>query len=184
MDGKTTGRAGTLNAEGNNAIGGIGRVCGKDSIQNGSYAMSEIDPKSSLSPREREIAIAAIGTRVSGSPTAAAEQMLAGIAVLDGDHLPVLVWPVDTTLEEKAAWHEQEAANFRMRAARLQARIQGVNPSEGEAPQEPSGLIQIYSGSAPTHPASTSFEPVLREASTESPVPSDQQANLESSDAC
>lgn len=184
MDGKKTGRVGTLNAEGRSSVGGIGRVCGKDSIRNRSYPMSEIDLKAPLSPREREIAIAAIGTRVSGSPTMAAEQMLAGIAVLEGDHLPVLVWPVDTTLEEKAAWHEQEAADFRMRAARLSARIQGVNPNEGEAPQEPSGLIQIYSGLAPTHPASTSFEPVLREASTESPVPLDQQANLESSDAC
>jgi hypothetical protein len=30
MDGNTTGRMGTLNAEGSSSVGGIGRVCGKE----------------------------------------------------------------------------------------------------------------------------------------------------------
>lgn len=71
-----------------------------------------------LTAREREIAIAAIGGRVTGTTIEAAKQLLAGIAALDGEHLPILIWPESISRSERAAWHEREAAYWRESAAR------------------------------------------------------------------
>lgn len=70
-----------------------------------------------LSPREREIAIQAMGARVSGEPAEAALQLLHGIAVLDGQHIPAVAWPNGLSLGEKAAWHMEQAAALKKREA-------------------------------------------------------------------
>ena len=59
-------------------------------------------PRQTLTAKDREIAISSIGARVSGSPAEAAAQLLSGIAVLDGRHLPILVWPTGMSLKEAA----------------------------------------------------------------------------------
>lgn len=48
----------------------------------------------------------------TGAPEKAAAHILAGIAVLDGAHLPILIWTEGLTWEEKAAWHEAQAARY------------------------------------------------------------------------
>ena len=68
-----------------------------------------------LSPREREIAIEAISRAPIGDCSRAAADLLAGIAVLGGAHLPVLVWPPEMPNDEKATWLEGEAASVRKR---------------------------------------------------------------------
>lgn len=75
----------------------------------------------SLTAKEREIAISAIGARVSGGPAEAAKQLLAGVAVLDGQHAPFLILPEEISRQEMAAWHEDQAAYWRDSAARHDA---------------------------------------------------------------
>ncbi|MOA32827.1 hypothetical protein D3C78_1540780 [compost metagenome] len=80
--------------------------------------MARMGKKVGLTAREREIAISAIASRASGIPTDAARQVLAGIAVLDGDHAPIVVWPKEVSREQMPAWHEGEAAFWRECIAR------------------------------------------------------------------
>ncbi len=74
-----------------------------------------------MNRRDREIAVRAIAARATGKPEEAAAEILAGIAVLDGQHLPILLWPPTTDREEKAAWHRSEAAYWEGSAARFAA---------------------------------------------------------------
>lgn len=82
-----------------------------DRLDQRTFPESEIFPTSRkrLTPREREIAITAVSARAAGSPVEAAKQVLAAIAVLDGCHSPILVWPENMTRSEKATWHAAEA---------------------------------------------------------------------------
>ena len=50
-----------------------------------------------LTAREREIVISAISARATGKPEVAAVEILVGIAVIDGHHPPILLWPNDMT---------------------------------------------------------------------------------------
>lgn len=74
-----------------------------------------------MNRRDREIAVRAIAERATGTPEEAAAQILAGIAVLDGQRLPILLWSPGTGREEKAAWHRSEAAYWDESAARFAA---------------------------------------------------------------
>lgn len=137
-----------------------------------------------LSTQEREIAIEALGRKLSGSGApAAAADLLAGIAVLDGAHRPVLVWPTDMSLEEKADWHAREARDFEGRALRLQERMKDVTPSAEKEPQEQKDLTQMSGGLAPTLPVSASSAPAPLEAGTDSPFPQSPELTPGSSDA-
>lgn len=137
-----------------------------------------------LSPKEREIAIAAIGQRVSGNPAEAAAQLLAGIAVLDGKHLSVQVWPAGMSLEDAAEWHQSNAADLRARSARIQARIHSVSPSEQKHPSEPADCLQTILSPAQPQQQRASSAQDRREVDTDSPPPSDPSLRSGSSDAC
>lgn len=92
-----------------------------------------------LSVREREIAIEAIGRQVTGSPRAMASDLLAAIAVLDGEHIPVVIWSGDfITYQAKAAWHQQQAADWQDQANRQRQLIDSRTSSEAQSqPSEP-----------------------------------------------
>lgn len=85
--------------------------------------MEKRNEKTRLTKREREILIGAIAAKASGSPCEASQQVLAAVAVLRGEHPPILVWPSGISREEMAAWHEGEAAYWRESAARHTAPI-------------------------------------------------------------
>lgn len=137
-----------------------------------------------LTAREREIAISAISARATGKPDVAAVEILAGIAVIDGNHPPILLWPNDMTREDKAAWHRAEAAYWSASAqckAEVMAQgLQSVVQTHSCRPYGPStdeqGLLQ---------PLSASSVEALPEAETQSPLPSLPDEPLQgSSDAC
>jgi len=140
--------------------------------------------RQALTEKEREIALTSIGARVSGSPAEAAAQLLSGIAVLDGRHLPILVWPTGMSLNEAADWLAEQGEAYRVRAQRFSERMAGVSSSaltalveHSDPPQKLSGLAQpleYQASSAPTH----------REAGIGSHPPEDQQLHSEASDAC
>lgn len=140
--------------------------------------------RQALTEKEREIALTSIGARVSGSPAEAAAQLLSGIAVLDGRHLPILVWPTGMSLNEAADWLAEQVEVYRVRAQRFSERMAGVSSSaltalveHSDPPQKLSGLAQpleYQASSAPTH----------REAGIGSHPPEDQQLHSEASDAC
>ena len=147
---------------------------------------SEIFPASrpTLTPREREIAVAAVSARAGGSPVEAAKQMLAGIAVLDGCHSPILVWPENTTRSEKAAWHAAEAAyweessksfaEFELGAAQSAVRTQ-PSSRDGRSIGEQGVPLPLSASSAAT----------LHAVETQSPLHSELGGlPQESSDAC
>ena len=141
-------------------------------------------PRQTLTAKDREIAITSIGARVSGSPAEAAAQLLSGIAVLDGRHLPILVWPTGMSLNEAADWLAEQGEAYRVRAQRFSERMAGVSSSaltalveQSDPPQKLSGLAQPLecpASSAPTH----------REAGIGSHPLEDQQPHSEASDAC
>lgn len=137
-----------------------------------------------LSPKEREIAIAALGQRVSGNPAEAAAQLLAGIAVLDGKHLPVQVWPAGMSLEDAAEWHQSNANELRERSARIQARVLGVTPSGQKLPGEHEDCLQTIPSPAQLQQERASSAQDHREADTDSPLPSDPSPHSGSSDVC
>lgn len=99
-----------------------------------------------FSRQEREIAIAAIATRVTGTPASAALQLLAGIAVLNGNHEPIAIWPDDSTRESRAAWHEREATCWRESAAQHAVMERGSDSAFGTRPalqDDPSTVEQV-----------------------------------------
>ena len=150
--------------------------------------MPAVDAKVSLTVREREIAISAIGARLSGRPTEVAKELLAAIAVLDGLHAPILIWPKDITREEMAAWHEAQAADLRefaiRLALRLEERMRASTPSGERTALELTGSTQTHCELVPTPPGSASSAPVLLEAEREGPLLSDAKAFQGSNDAC
>lgn len=81
-----------------------------------------------MTPREKEIALEAVGR--SSNPVARARELLEAEAFLRGERPPFAVWPkgpgtfpgslIDAlSYEEKAAWHEAQAAELRERAVAL-----------------------------------------------------------------
>lgn len=139
-----------------------------------------------LTAHEREIAIEALGRRLSGgsgAPAAAAD-LLAGIAVLDGAHKPVLVWPADMSLDDMAAWHDREARDLKERALRFQERMKAVTPSVEKEPQAQTDLTQMPGELAPTLPALASSALAPPEAGTDSRSPQAPELTPGSSDAC
>lgn len=138
-------------------------------------------PRPTLTAKEREIAIAAIGARVSGSPADAAAQLLSGIAVLDGNHLPILVWPNGLSMEEAADWHERNGKECRLRAQRFSERMAGVNSNARTVPAEHSDPTQKPNESArpPQYPVSSA--PNHLEAGTGNHLPEDRQLHSEAS---
>ena len=137
-----------------------------------------------LTAREREIAISAISARATGKPDVAAVEILAGMAVIDGNHPPILLWPKDMTREEKAAWHMAEAAYWSASAQRIAEVMERGSQS----------VVPIHSGSpcarstdeqGTPQPLSASSVKVLHEAETQSPLPPLPGEPLQgSSDAC
>ncbi len=124
---------------------------------------------SSLSSDDRKIALSAIAGRASGSPASAAAEILAGVAVLDGDHYPILLWANDVTREEKAAWHRAEAAFWEDSAQRFAALTDSLRSaprtqSESLDPRSTNALVQPL-------PESASFQSDHREAGIENPLP-------------
>lgn len=95
--------------------------------------MTEKDLRVQLTAREREVVIAAVAGKASGLPLEAAKQVLAAIEVLDGKHPPILVWPEGLSREERAAWHEGEAAYWRESAV---IRGEGVSPAPRSADKD------------------------------------------------
>ena len=137
-----------------------------------------------LTAREREIAISAISARAMGKSDVAAVEILAGIAVIDGNHPPILLWPKDITREEKAAWHTAEAAYWSASAQRIAEVMERGSQS----------VVPIHSGSpcvrstdeqGRPQPLSASSVKALHEAETQSPLPPLLGEPLQgSSDAC
>lgn len=146
--------------------------------------MTGVDNKIVLSRREREIAIEAISARLSGPPATAARDLLAGIAVLDGGHAPILVWPVDSTREDKTAWHESEAAYWRKSAENLAEFTARASRNAADTPPLSPG--DRSTGELVEPPArSTSSAAVHHEAGTQSPLhPGSAERTARSSDAC
>ena len=137
-----------------------------------------------LTAREREIAISAISARATGKPDVAAVEILAGIAVIDGNHPPILLWPNDMTREDKAAWHRAEAAYWSASAqckAEVMARgLQSVVQTHSCSP-----FLSPTGEQGSPQPLSTSSVKVLREAEKQNPLPSLPDEPLQgSSDAC
>ncbi|MDU8358014.1 hypothetical protein [Pseudomonas syringae group sp. J309-1] len=100
-----------------------------------------------LSADERKIALSAIASRATGSPANAAVEILAGKAVLDGRHLPILVWGTDVTREEKAAWHKSEAAFWdasALRFAELTKPPARGSEQEAELSESPSTACEAH----------------------------------------
>ena len=141
-------------------------------------------PQPHLTAKEREIAISAISARATGKPNVAAVEILAGIAVFDGNHPPILLWPKDMTREEKAAWHTAEAAYWSASAQRIAEVMERGSQS----------VVPIHSGSpcarstdeqGTPQDLSASSVKVLHVAETQSPLPSlPREPQQGSSDAC
>ena len=141
-------------------------------------------PRQTLTAKDREIAISSIGARVSGSPAEAAAQLLSGIAVLDGRHLPILVWPTGMSLKEAADWLAEQGEVYRVRAQRFSERMTGASSSELTALVEHSDPPQKLSRLAQPLEYPTSSASTHREAGIGSHSLEDQQLHSEASDAC
>lgn len=139
-----------------------------------------------LSAADREIALKAIAGRATGKPVDAAVEILAGIAVLNGNRLPILVWPAGTTREEKAAWHKSEAASWEESAQRF-AKIMSAMPSQQSVEQTPalSPIAEQLQERAQPLLDSASFAQARPAAETENhPLPQSPGHALGASDAC
>lgn len=120
------------------------------------------DFRTLLSPADRQVAVNAVASLARGKPEDAATQILAGIAVLDGRHLPILIWGEDISREEKAAWHRAEATFWEDSASRFQGLMRSAGQSAGKTPgPSPSSPAPSQQGrplpgpeaSAQAHPA-------------------------------
>lgn len=150
------------------------------------FPESEIFPASRpmLTPREREIAIAAVSARAGGSPVEVAKQVLAGVAVLDGCHLPIVVWPADTTPRQQADWLLNAATDQAERADRFDARMRRFNPDAPQALEERPACAQASSELEPTLQPSASSASTHPEEDTDSRPQTSPQAQQDSSGAC
>ena len=137
-----------------------------------------------LTAKERGIAIAAVSARASGAPVEAAKQILAGIAVLDGNHMPIVVWPENTTLRQKADWLATAASDQSERADQFDARMRQLNPGAPQAPEVHPGDAQVSSELAPTLLPSTSYASAHLEEETDSRPLKGPRALKGSNDAC
>jgi len=107
----------------------------------------------SLSSKEREIAIQAIGARATGSPADAARQILEGIAILNGLDKPFLIWPDPLSCEEKIEALDSELKRLRhaaravadWRATQSSYQQQGLNAN----PECPGNQIHAEAFGAP-----------------------------------
>ncbi|MFJ2445184.1 hypothetical protein [Pseudomonas sp. NPDC087626] len=146
--------------------------------------LDKVEMCGAVSAVDRGVAVQAIAARATGKPDVAAAEILAGIAVLDGNHLPILLWSNNTTREEKAAWHKAEAAFWDGSAQRF----------AGLMTQRPQSAVRTRSATqdgpstderdAP-QPQSVSSVKVPHEAETRSPLPSQLGEHLQgTSDAC
>ncbi|MHA6180409.1 hypothetical protein [Pseudomonas mohnii] len=149
------------------------------------FKISE-DFRSRLTGREREIAIEAIGRRLSGSPAESAKDMLVGISVLDGKHAPFVVWSEEYGFdyEERAAWLEAQAASARASATRYAEVISQAQHSVERSPETHLEKTLSPSQGQPLSQSasSTSLHP---EAGKESPLPQLLAEPAQgSSDAC
>lgn len=137
-----------------------------------------------LEPSIRQIAIQAIAGRATGNPAAAATEILVGIAVLDGQHLPILLWPNDLTREEKAAWHAAEAAFWSRSAARFSEPNARDSQSAARTHSETQGVQSTGEQVVPQLLSASSVQ-APHEVEAESPVRSQFGEHLQgSSDAC
>ena len=137
-----------------------------------------------LSAREREIAISAISARGTGKPDVAAVEILAGIAVFDGHHPPILLWPNDISREEKAAWHRAEAAYWSASAQRI-AEVMARGSQSVVQTHSGSPFVPSTDEQGALQPLSASTVKALHEAETQSPLPPLPGEPLQgSSDAC
>lgn len=93
---------------------------------------------SRLTGLDREIAIRAIAALARGTPVEAAYQILAGIEALDaGPSTPMVIWPTESSREQRAAWHEAEATYWRESAARYSAVLSQPGPAAQSADTGP-----------------------------------------------
>lgn len=141
-------------------------------------------PRPHLTANEREIAISAISARATGKPDVAAVEILAGIAVFDGNHPPILLWPNDITREEKAAWHRAEASYWSVSAQRI-AEVMARGSQSVVQTHSGSPFVPSTDEQGALQPLSDSSVKALHEAATQSPLPSLPGEPLQgSSDAC
>lgn len=123
-----------------------------------------------LSEKDREVALSAAATKVVGDPAGAVIQMMVAVAILNGERGPVLAWPINMPFEEKAAWHEAEAAKWRAIAKRESDSMPMQSRSADQGPQnhrEKTGSLSPVE--TPHH--STSIPQVLCEGQAESLPP-------------
>lgn len=137
-----------------------------------------------LSPREREIAIGAIGARGPASPVEAAKQLLAGIAVLDGSHLPFVVWPEEMTLRQRADWLARVAGDHAESADLFDTRMSHLNPGDPQALEGRQGCAQESTELASTLQSSASSASAHPEADTDSRLQIGPLADQDSNGAC
>ncbi|WP_155250534.1 hypothetical protein [Pseudomonas asplenii] len=136
-----------------------------------------------MNRRDREIALRAIAARATGKPEVAAAEILAGIAVLDGRHFPILLWPLETSREEKAAWHRAEAAYWEESVARVAALTQ--HPGSAARTHLESHGDQSTDGQDQPLPYSASSQLGRHEAEIENPRPDQcSEDDRGASDAC
>lgn len=157
-----------------------------DHFEQRSFSETEIfcAARPALTAKEREIAIAAVSARACGIPVEAAKQLLAGIAVLDGNHLPILVWPENTTSRQKADWLAKAASDQSERADRFDAHMIQVNPGAPQALEVHPGDAQVSSELVPTLLPSTSSASAHLEEETDSHPLKAPQVRQGSNDAC
>nr|NLU60020.1 hypothetical protein [Pseudomonas sp. BIGb0427] len=114
----------------------------------------------------------------------AAKQLLAGIAVLDGEHPPVLVWPEAATLRERANWLSDQAKDYLESADLFDARLAAISPGGLQVLEEQKGCAQASNESAPTLQLSASSASAHPEEETDSRLQSCSQIDQDSSGAC
>ncbi len=137
--------------------------------------MSINDLYSKLTPRQLEIAIEAICSRVTGSPVDAARQIHAALAAMDADpEQPVVVlWPKEFQLHgsllARAVWHEeerdrllaQEASNKEASAqfwAGVRATPAGSSPQDQVAPHSESNRHLLSEAALPAQVVAVNHE--------------------------
>jgi hypothetical protein len=156
-------------------------------LTSGENVMSEVI--SSISDRDRSLAVQAICSNCYGTTVERAEAILAGIAVLDGKHFPILVWPKEMSSEgpsiweAKAAWHKAQAEGYE-KLLNQTADHQSSSRSEVQTlMRNSSSLSKSEQGLPPLPSASSARVPPEKDKEN----PSHQQLNEpspNSNDAC
>lgn len=138
-----------------------------------------------LSQKTREIAIQAIASRASGTPTEAALQILKGIAALDSPGKPFLIWPTNLSAAEQIEALEVELRRVRhaqQSVADYWAMRESHHRADSGAHLERQAA-QSHSGASDAPVAGTENQPAPGEAAEEAVLHPTQKPDPVASDA-